>query len=200
MARTQAAVTARRALRRAIARRESVKIARTGPSQPNVYGFPLAIGRTLVLLHALTDFDLDGFQVLPLRLVTDVRSGEYERFLERVLRDEGTLREVWPARGKPHRADLPLAGWPELFRALGPSEELVIVECEDREPDGEEQDFFIGPVIGVTDDAVGVHHFDATATWDPSPSAVPFDEITRVRFDERYIRVFARYVGEPPAS
>jgi hypothetical protein len=185
----------RRALRRAIARQESVKIERTGRSQPNVYGFPLAMGRALVLLHAVTDFDLDGFEVLPVDVVTDVRSGEYERFLERVLRVEGSLREVWPARGARRRAELPLDDWRGLFQALGASGELVIVECEDRDED-DDQDFFIGPIVGVSDDAVGVHHFDATAAWDPAPSVVPFDEITRVRFDERYTRVFARYVGE----
>ncbi len=44
------------------------------------------------------------------------------------------------------------------------------------------------------------YQFDATATWDPAPTVVPYADITRVRFDERYTHMFARYVTDPPAN
>jgi hypothetical protein len=71
----------------------------------------------------------------------------------------------------------------------------VIVECEN----DADADFCIGVGTGVSSDAVGVHQFDAKAVWDSAPT-VRYDDITRVRFDERYTHVFGRYVGEPPAS
>ena len=187
----------RRALRRAIDRRESVKIERTGREQPPVYGFPLAVGRELALVVAVPDFDPDGFQVLPIDQIAHVRSGERERFLEMVLRDEHRLHEIWPARGQPPYATLPLDEWRMLFGALAARQEMVIVECERRRV---KQDFFIGPVIAVAEGAVGMRFITPTAEWDAEPSVVPFAEITRARFAERYTQVLSRYAHEPPAS
>jgi hypothetical protein len=179
----------RQALRRATQRKEAVRIARHGAAAPHVYGFPLAVGRSHVLVRDVDDFDVDGFTVLPLRDVADVRSSERERFLERVLRDEGQLRAV-----NAPRFALGLGDWSEVFSTLGRAGEIVIVECE-RPPD---DIFCIGVVTGLAPDAVGIHQFDATAVWDPAPTVVPFEQITRVRFDERYIHVFARYVDDDP--
>src|SRR6185295_10490642 len=137
------------------------------------------------------------YQALPIAMIARVESDEYERFVERVLRDERRLTEIWPARGAPARSDLPLADWRELFQALGTTGELVIVECEARNGD---DDFYLGPVVAVAGDAVAVHHVDGTAVWDKEPSVIPFDAITRVRFGERYTDVFARHAGEPPAG
>lgn len=187
----------RRALRRAINRRESVKIERKGRESSPVFGFPLAVGRHLVLVHAVPDFAPDGFQVLPIDQIAHVRSSEYERFLERVLRDEDRLRGIWSARGKPPYTVLPLDNWRTLFEALAAREEMVIVECERRRV---KQDFFIGPVIAVAEGAVGIRYITPTAEWDVEPSVVPFAEITRVRFAERYTQVLSRYAHEPLAS
>jgi hypothetical protein len=186
----------KRALRRAMTHHESVKISRRTRDELNIYGFPLAVGRALVLLRVLHDFDVDGYEVLPLERITRVRSGVHERFLERVIRDEGHFGNVWPSRTAPIWADLPLDRWQDLFAALGATGQIVIVECETRDEDG----FFIGPVVGVAGHAVGIHHFDATAVWDPEPSEVQFKAITCVRFDERYTDVYATRVGEPPAA
>jgi hypothetical protein len=187
----------RRTLRRVIDRRESVKIEREGRERPPVFGFPLAVGRELALVAAVPDFDRDGFQVLPIDQIAHVRSGECERLLERVLRDEHRLHEIWPARGQPPYSELPLNNWQTLFGALAAREEMVIVECERRRV---KQDFFIGPVIAVAEDAVGMRFITPTAEWDVEPSVVPFAEITRVRFAERYTQVLSRYAHEPPAS
>jgi hypothetical protein len=186
----------KRALRRAVAHHESVKIIRRTRDELNIYGFPLAVGRALVLLRAVHDFNLEGYIVLPLERITHVRSGVNERFLEHVIRDDGQLRRVWPPLAAPIWADLPLDAWQKLFRTLGATRQIAIVECETRDEDG----FFIGPVVGVAEHAVGIHHFDATAVWDPAPTEVLFKTITCVRFDERYTQVYTRYVGDPPAS
>jgi hypothetical protein len=186
----------KRSLRRAVAHHASVKVSRRTRDEPNIHGFPLAVGPAFALLRVLHDFDLDGYMVLPLDRITDVRSGVNERFLEHVTRDEGQLSSVWPPLAAPIWSDLPLNAWQDLFAALGATRQIIIVECETRDEDG----FFIGPVVGVAEHAVGIHHFDATAVWDPAPSEVLFKAITCVRFDERYTNVYARYVGDPPAS
>jgi len=146
---------------------------------------PLAIGRSLVLLQNIDDFDLDGYVVLPRNDVASVRSDESERFVERVLRDEGELRNV-----SPPPFPVALDSWAGLFSTIAAAGEIIIVECE-ANPD---EDFCIGVVTGVTDGAVGIHQFDFVAMWDDAPTVVAYDDITRVRFGDRYSRVFPRYL------
>ena len=174
-------------LQRAAKQAQCVRIAREGSNLPHVYGFPIAVGPSLILLRHVADFDVDGFIVMPLRDIANVRSDNNERFLERVLSDEGQL-------GKRRAPTISLAveSWSGVFRALGAEREIVIVECERK--DGE--DFCIGVVTGVTDDSVGIHQFDAVADWDPAPTIVPFDDITHVRFGDRYTSVYAHYVAD----
>jgi hypothetical protein len=101
------------------------------------------------------------------------------------------------AQDRASYVDLPLDGRREFLQALAAAGEFVIIECEARR-DG--QDFYIGLVVAVANDAVAVHHLNTTAVWDPEPSIVPFDEITRVQFSERYTKVYAQYGGQPPGS
>lgn len=180
----------RQALRRARSRKESVRITRRG-DVPSVYGFPLAVSRSLVLLRNVDDFDIDGFTVLPLANLADVRSGDCERFVERVLRDEGQLRAIISPP-----FPVGLDSWQDVFSALAGAGEVMIAECEDNPSES----FCIGVVTGLTAGAVGIHQFDATAAWDSAPTVVPYQDITRVRFAERYTDVFARYLSDPRAS
>lgn len=179
------------ALRSALKRRESVKISRREHEDVGVYGFPLAVSAQLVLLREVRDFDVDGFTVLRLADIVAVRSGASERFVERALRDSGEL-----ATARPGRRPLTIGTWKDVFQALAATAEVVTVECEPTEED----EFLVGKVVGLSPDAVGIHHFDSTAVWDSSPIVVPFGAVRRVSFGTRYTRVFARYVSDPPAS
>jgi hypothetical protein len=183
-----------RALKRAAEHGECVTMELTGPAATRVEGVPLAVGRGLVLMRTVQDFDVDGYQVVARHAVNRVRSDEHERFLERVLRDEGQLRRLRAGASQRAKPTLPLSGWRGLCRTLEEREELVIVECEGRETDS----FLIGPIVAVTSELVSIHHFDATAVWDLAPTTISFGDITRVRFGERYTQVYARYVGARP--
>jgi hypothetical protein len=174
----------KRALRHALARRQFVKISRRGDAGVGVYGFPLAVGPRLVLLHEVKDFDVDGFTVLLLADITGVRSGDSERFVERALRDSGEL-----AGARPGRRALQIGEWKDVFAALGATGEIVMIEGD---PSAAEE-FFVGKVVGLTQDAVGFHHVDAMAVWDPEPIVIPFTSVRQVWFGTRYTRVFARY-------
>lgn len=178
-------------LQRARDLRELVRLEREGIHAEAVTGFPLVLGGELVLLHRLDDFDLAGHAIVRLADVSDVLRGDLEQFTERVMREEGQLERV----GAPEPA-VPVGDWGEAFEALRASGRIVIVECEDFE----EEEFYIGRITRVRGDAVIFHHFDAVAVWDEEATAIPFAEITRVRFNERYTDVFGPYVGEPPES
>src|SRR5262245_27808393 len=140
----------RQALQRAAKQKESVRIVRRGTNLYTVYGFPLAIGKSLVLICAIDEFDVDGFIVLPLRDITDVRSGEIERFTERVLRDRREIRHV-----RSPAFPMGVGDWSQVFSRLGGEREIVIVESERKDDNA----LCIGVVTGLTPDSVGIHQF-----------------------------------------
>lgn len=185
------ATVVRYELERARAAGELVRIEREAIQAEAVTGFPLVVGADLLLLQRLDDFDLAGYALLRVADVTDVVTSEVERFTERVLRDEDQLRLI-----RPPRPEVPAGEWTEVFAALADTRRVVIVESEDFD----DEEFYIGRIVGLTRDAVIFHHFDAVGVWDDEPTAIPFAEITRVRFDERYTTVFEPYIGEPPSA
>src|SRR5262249_25569874 len=89
-----------------------VRLTRSIPSEPRLNGFILGVGRDLVLLQQFHDFYPEGYAVLRLRDVTDLRSGKYERHWERMLAGEGLLERV----GIPY--NVPLEDVPGLLKAL----------------------------------------------------------------------------------
>lgn len=175
------------AIQRAIDRGESVRLARAGLARSSWYGFPLALDDELVLLRSLHDFAVNGFAVLRLRDVTGVHSGDAERFFERVLRAEGALDAAGAVR------PVPLGGWPAVLEAVRARYRHAIVECE--RADGGE--FYLGELAAVDDDEVALHFIAVTGTREVALTRVPLDEVTLVRFDERYVNLFGRYaLGE----
>src|SRR5215216_1943708 len=93
-------------LGRAIAMRQQVRLAREAIGAANVHGFPLEVSDQLVLLAQVEDWRLDGYTLVRLGDVSEVRSGELERFSERVLEGEGEL-----ARLGPPSPPVPMASW-----------------------------------------------------------------------------------------
>ena len=108
-----------------------------------------------------------------------------------MLRGAGQLKSA-----RPGRSPLAIGNWYEVFQALGATEDITALDCKYEGA----TEFLVGKVVGLTADAVGFHHFDATAEWDRDPVLVPFKDIARVQFGDRYTRAFAPYVGSPPAS
>lgn len=179
-------------LRDAAESRRLVRIERAGFPAEFAEGVPLDVGSELVLL-ALVDVDHfrpNGFGIFRLDDLSDVRSDEYERFLEGVLEGEGS-----PVRGI-EAPDIGIADWRQVARTLAGSGELMIVEAEE----AEEDEFWLGRVVDVDDDGVWLLPLGALGDWDEEAVAITFDEITQVRFRERYAEVYARYAGPPPEA
>ncbi|HKW10922.1 MAG TPA: hypothetical protein VJO33_11135 [Gemmatimonadaceae bacterium] len=174
----------RDALEHARAARQMVLLKREAIDAPRVDGFPLAIGSELVLLAVVDDWRFDGYAIVRLADVTEVRSNEYERFTERVLEREGELTHLVP----PAPA-VPVTAWSDVFEALRASGRYVLVHEEEYE----EEPMSLGPVVAVHSDTMLLHYVGATAEWDAEPSEIAFQDVTRVQFGDYYSTVFARY-------
>jgi len=171
------------ALQAAIDAGRKVQFARAAFEQDAWNGFPLVLGDELVLARTLHDFALDGFSILRVADLTEVRSGEVERFFERVIKAEGLDRDLAPPK-------------PVLLRSMRTALESVrahyryaIVECEGADDDA----FYLGEIARVDDEALHLHYIHVDGTRDREPTRIPLDDITLVRFDEAYLRLYGKY-------
>jgi hypothetical protein len=153
---------------------------------PEVRGFPLAMGRALVIVQVMYDFYLDGYDVLPIKAITQTTSEGGRSFQEYVYHKTGKMSEVRLPENPPG-----LDEWRDCFLPLAATGQVVIVECERRK---KRNGFIIGPVIGLSESAVGILYFSPKGVWDRKPTVVPFVEITRVRIGDGYSMTFAKHL------
>lgn len=175
------------ALQGAIDRDENVQIVRRAGSHRTWNGFPLALDDDLVLVRSLHEFAVNGLAVMRLQDITAVLSTDAERFFERVLRAEGALDEA------PAPRPVSLRSWRALLEGVRAHYRHAIIECERAEG----ADFFLGELAGVDGDDVTLHYIQVNGTRERGLTRVALDDITLVRFDERYVNLFGRYaLGE----
>lgn len=174
-------------LSEAAAERRLVGIVRREPLQ-KLTGFPLALGGRLLLLQELNPDLLlpDGFALVLLQDVAEVRSTEWERSVQRVLVAEGRLPD--PA-GRPA---VRLDGWAGALADLHARGERLSLDCED-----DDEAYFLGAITALGAESVDILHIGADGRWDGEAWTVDYDGITRVVFRSRYIEVFSRLAGDP---
>lgn len=171
---------------------KKVRITRSIPNDLTLNGFVLGVGREWVLLHQFHDFYPDGFALLRVKDVVEIRSGAYERHWERMLKKEGTMKQV------PKRCEVPLQSTSSALNFLKTRRGNAIVECEDEKEAIE--DFYIGRVLKVGKTLVDFANFDALGQWDKSAHKIQINEITKIQFDTPYARVFSKYLSGSPAA
>ena len=84
---------------------------------------------------------------------------------------------------------IPLRSWRSVLEAVRLHYRYAIIECE--RPDG--ADFFLGELAGVEGDEATLHYIQVNGTREGALTRVPLDDITLLRFDERYVNLFGRY-------
>lgn len=168
-------------------------LTRSYPGEPTHNGFVLGLGRDLVLFHQFHDFYPEGYTALRVADVKRDRSGEHERFWEAIFRGEGLMDRV----GIPY--EVPLDDFRLLLEALHLRGQHVIIECEDRKTE-EDDDFFIGRLTALGDERVSIRYFDPMGRWDEKPCIIDYEGITKIQFDTPYINRLTKYLKGSPTE
>jgi hypothetical protein len=172
-------------LQKACGKPWELKIQRSIKDTCAIYGSVLACSRSLVLLYALEDFHTDGYRVIRTADICKASHGASQRVMDRIHKAEGV--EILTTS----EYRIALGSWPSLFKSLKALGRTIIVEGED--PDFDE--FVIGKITRVGQEAVWVWHFDARGRLDKKPTRCPYAEITLVKFDCEYTNAWERYLA-----
>lgn len=145
---------------------------------------PIIFGEKLFLCANENDFTLDGYSIRRYKDIKKVKVKDDK--CNEILRKEGVVVST---------PEVSVESWQAVFEALKNLGKNVIVEREDLDDDNRQ--FVIGKIDGIYKSFVYVYHFDADGIWDDEPYKIPYNEITSVTFDSRYVEIFSKYVGEP---
>lgn len=128
------------------------------------------------------DFELAGYQI---RKFDDIDT------FEAVENYSGKINEFEGLPDKVIHYPINLNSFYDVFKYL---ESLNTVISIEREYYDEDHFFLIGEIIKVTEDEVWFRDFNVNGIWNEDINIVPFDIITTIRFNSKYINTWMKYM------
>jgi len=175
-------------LQKHIDKKDFVKINRTFKDrEENISGFIYLLSKDFLLLQVDNEFMLDGYAIIPKHKFDSIRCNKYDKTFKKIYKDEGLLSTQYG-----FDKSISLKSWQDLFSDLKSLDFHVIIECEDKD----EPDFIIGPIKRIYKDKVSIQYYDPTGKLDDKPTTVKYNEITIVKFDDRYTTIFRKYLKQ----
>ena len=156
--------------------------------QPSLNGYLLGLSEQLGLMHCFHDFLPDGYTVFPLAQVVEISSDEHDRHWDYMLTKEGSLG------GLDQQLDIDLTNFHTAIKSIHDHYSWMIIEAQ---PDEENEEFYIGQLDSIQENAVRIHHFDGEGNWGTDPAEIPLNEIAVVQFETPYIKTFRKYLNGP---
>jgi hypothetical protein len=173
-------------LQKRIDKKDFVKIYRTvTEGESNISGFLLQMTKDFLLIQMEEEFYLNGYGIFKKNHFDSLRCNKFDKTCKRILKSERVIESDYGIDKK-----INLLSWETIFKDLKEFYQQVIVECEDLE----ESLFVIGPIKRVNKDSVSIQYFDPTGLLDKKVTTVKYKDITLVKFDNRYINVFRKYL------
>lgn len=146
-----------------------------------LYGFPVQLSDTFLLLEHEYDFQVDGFKLLRLCDIINVRHGPTERFCSTIFQKEAIAHEPFLC------AFSPFDIYYNLFEQLKQRQQHISVECEG------DAAFFLGRLLNVSRDCIELQCVDGVGRWEAAATTISYEAITCVSFQSRYIKMISKY-------
>lgn len=148
------------------------------------HGYIVDHSDNFLILQETDDFKILGFDILPIHQIEKIRFNKWDKYYNKIMIREGEANQV----GIKYKIDLTC--WSAIFKSIAGRQLNVIVECESPDIAG----FTIGPIVKTTKKRVWIKNFDPAGVLDEKPTSIDFESITKVKFDDRYINVFSKYL------
>lgn len=145
-------------------------------------GKPIIFNNNFLLIYYEYDFDFDGFEILKLSDITDIKYENIDVFIGNILRNENIMPTSY------NLEDLNMDSFKNIFQYFFNANENIIIECE------KISEFNIGKILKIYDDHIMFLNFDGEGTWYKDPLAIYYEDITLISFRNRYVKYMSKYV------
>ena len=175
-------------LQKHIAKKHVVKICRTFRyTENNIFGYLLAISSKFLLVQVQYDFIIDGYAIMPKSSFDSIRFNKYDKELTKILVSEGS-EQSW---GIAYEIDL--TDWRAIFTCLKNMDIHVTIDQEYLK----DAPFLIGPITDVRKNSLSVKNYDATSRLNKTSTKVKYEDITMIKFGDKYTKTFRKYLKPP---
>jgi hypothetical protein len=158
-----------------------------GKTEFDLQGFLLKKSKDFILLQQEKDFTFDGYAIIPKTRFYAIRFSKKEKTFNNILVKEGIFEKEYGIKN-----EIDLSDWQTIFYELKKLDYHVIVECENLK----KPLFLIGPIESIEKKSLYIRYYDAKGLLDKKATKVKYQDITILRFDERYTNVFRKYLRE----
>lgn len=173
-------------LQKHIDNKDFIKIRRVVTAgQANLSGFILEMSKDFLLIQKEDEFNLNGYAIIKRSHFDSIWWNKTGKAFKKILKSEGILDADFGIKKR-----INLKSWESIFNDLKRFYQYAVIECE-RLP---HPTFQIGPIKSVNKKFVSIQHFNATGLLDKASTKVKYEDITLVKFDDRYINVFRKYL------
>ncbi|MDR1565553.1 MAG: hypothetical protein LBS74_11405 [Oscillospiraceae bacterium] len=148
---------------------------------------PLKVSENLFLSINEDDFIFDGFCISRFKDVESIRLKNDK--CDDILRSEKLFDNL-------QIPEINLESWESVFTDLKDIGKNIIVQYE--KTDCKDEIFTIGKIDRVYKGCLYMYHFDADGVWQSEPYRIPYNEVTSVTFESRYVSIFSKYLAPAP--
>lgn len=149
-----------------------------------LFFYSLALNEDFYLGVEEFDFELDGYQIRKVEDISDCKI--IDNFSAKI-----NVLEGLPEKVIDYKIDL--TSFETIFNNLMYMDKIVSIE---REYDDEDNFFVIGKIVKVTDISIWFRDFNVDGKWNDEINIIPYDIITTIRFNSKYINVWSKYMSE----
>ena len=152
----------------------------------HIHGYAIGLSKSLLVMRWIEEFRVEGYKIVRIKDISEIRRNEYEETYDQILKHF----QVPPATQSPKW--LKYGNWKSVFNSLQKRKKCVAVNSISLNYD----EFALGLVEGTGRGSISIKAFDATAKWFDEPRVFRFQQIYQVGFDDRYHKIFYKYMVE----
>lgn len=173
----------RNIIKSCIGSNKQVSIEREEVDDEPITAIPIMVSQQLLLIHYLYDFYLDGFKVLCISDITNVKRGELEEFHDEIIYKEGILSLLYTPK-------VSISSWNDFFRTMMKENKLIDISLE-KVQDG--TTFFVGKIKSTQKAFLELQEVDALGYYKHETTKLYYKDITLVSFGNKYSELLDKY-------
>ena len=154
------------------------------PDVVDYTGFPVVLGKEILVMARETDFNVDGYVAIRVEDVTYIEQVDDNGFISKILQGEKLYTKVVPPRLTDGN------NWHQLLSGVQASFNGWLT-AESISPDG--QCFFLGSIVRVDSNCLYMKQVDALGKQNKEETTILLQDLVTVSFGGRYIEIYQRY-------
>jgi hypothetical protein len=150
-----------------------------------IYGFVVKFSDDFVMIEETYDFALAGTKIIPYESVRSIRNNQYDKISKAIYSDENLIKLNQKIIDKTN-----LDNAESLFKSIKKQDFHCIIESKKNKKDL----FSIGEILEVNAKSVVINNYDPAGRINKKPHKVAFKDINLINFNDRYSKVFRKYL------